>query len=85
MHIIVVIIMGFIVGLLARALTPGKDLTGFIMTTLLGIGGALVGTFIGQRLGWYQEGESAGFFISLLGAIILLSIYHYFRKKNQPG
>lgn len=77
--------MGFIVGLIARALMPGKDILGFIMTTLLGIGGAVVGKFIGQGLGWYREGQPAGFFMSLLGAIILLAIYNYFRKRNQPG
>lgn len=84
MDIFLTIVMGFIIGLCARALMPGKDLLGIIMTTLLGIGGALIGKFLGQSLGWYQEGQSAGFFMSLLGAIILLSIYNYFRRRNQP-
>lgn len=83
MSILVTIIMGLIVGLFARFLMPGKDVMGLIMTTLLGIGGALVGKFIGQGLGLYHEGQSAGFFMSLLGAIILLAIYKHFRNRNQ--
>jgi uncharacterized membrane protein YeaQ/YmgE (transglycosylase-associated protein family) len=80
--IIWTIIIGFIVGLLARALMPGKDPAGFIVTTLLGIGGAIVGKFIGQVLGFYREGDTAGFFMSLVGALIILAIYHYFKKKE---
>lgn len=82
MSIIWTIIIGFIVGLLARALMPGKDPAGFIVTTLLGIGGAIVGKFIGQVLGFYREGDTAGFFMSLVGALIILAIYHYFKKKE---
>lgn len=84
MSIILTIIMGFIVGLFARALMPGKDVLGLIMTTLLGIGGALVGKFLGQTLGIYSEGQAAGFFMSLLGAMILLFIYNHWRKNNPP-
>lgn len=76
------ILIGFIVGLFARALMPGRDVMGFIMTTLLGIGGALVGKFVGQGLGLYTEGQPAGFFMSLFGAIILLFFYNLFRKRN---
>lgn len=83
MSIIMTIIMGFIVGFLARFLMPGRDVAGFIMTTLLGIGGALVGKFLGEGMGLYHDGEPAGFLMSLLGAIILLAIYHFFRSKNQ--
>lgn len=85
MSILVTIIMGFIVGLIARALMPGRDVIGIIMTTLLGIGGALVGRYLGQAMGYYKEGEPAGFFMSLLGAIILLAIYNYFIKRNQAN
>lgn len=83
MGIISSIIIGFFVGLFARALMPGKDIAGFIMTTLLGIGGALVGKFLGQALGLYVEGQPAGFFMSLLGAMIILFLYHLFGKKNS--
>lgn len=82
MSIIWTIIIGFVVGLLARAIMPGRDPAGFIITTLLGIGGAIVGKFIGQVLGFYREGDAAGFFMSLVGALILLVIYHYFKKKE---
>lgn len=82
MSIIMTIIIGFFVGLFARALMPGKDIMGFIMTTLLGIGGALVAKFLGQALGLYVEGEPAGFLMSLLGAMILLFIYNQFRNRN---
>lgn len=83
MSIIWVIIIGFIVGLLARALMPGKNPTGFIMTTLLGIGGAVVGKYTGQVLGLYKEDEPAGFFMSLIGALLLLFIYHFFIKSKE--
>lgn len=85
MSILVTIIIGFFVGLIARALMPGRDVMGIIMTTLLGIGGALVGRYLGQAVGYYKEGEPAGFFMSLLGAIILLAIYNYFIKRNQAN
>ncbi|HEV8050848.1 MAG TPA: GlsB/YeaQ/YmgE family stress response membrane protein [Parachlamydiaceae bacterium] len=82
MGLISTIFIGFIVGLFARALMPGRDVVGFIWTTLLGIGGAIVGKFIGQGIGVYSQDQSAGFFMSLLGATILLFIYNHFRKKN---
>lgn len=82
MSIIITIIIGFFVGLIARAVMPGKDMMGFIWTTLLGIGGAIVGKFVGQALGFYKEGEPAGFFMSVIGAVILLLIYHLVRNKN---
>lgn len=82
MGIISAIIIGFFVGLFARVFIPGKDVKGFIMTTLLGIAGALVGKFVGQGLGLYAEGESAGFFMSLLGAMLILFLYHLFGKSN---
>lgn len=81
MSIFVTIIVGFFVGLFARAIMPGKDAMGFILTTLLGIGGALIGKFLGQALGLYVEGEPAGFFMSLFGAMILLLIYNQLRKR----
>lgn len=83
MGLIITIIIGFFVGLVARAIMPGRDAMGFILTTLLGIGGALIGRFIGQALGLYGEGEPAGFFMSLIGAVILLIIYNMFTKKNE--
>jgi len=84
MGIILTIIIGFFVGLFARAIVPGRDISGFIMTTLLGIAGALVGKLIGQGLGIYAEGQSAGFFMSLFGAMIILFIYHHYLRRNPP-
>jgi uncharacterized membrane protein YeaQ/YmgE (transglycosylase-associated protein family) len=85
MHIIGVIIIGFIVGLIARALMPGKDPAGIILTTLLGIGGAFIGQYLGQILGFYNENDPAGFIMSVIGAIILLLILHLFRNKQAEG
>jgi uncharacterized membrane protein YeaQ/YmgE (transglycosylase-associated protein family) len=69
------IIFGLIVGAIAKLLMPGRDPGGFIVTILLGIVGALLGGFLGRALGWYREGEPAGFLMSLVGAVILLAIY----------
>ncbi len=76
MHIIATIIIGFLVGLVAKVLMPGRDPKGFIITTLLGIVGAVVATYLGRALGLYGPGESAGFIGAVIGAIILLVIYH---------
>ena len=75
------IIVGFIAGLIARALHPGDDKAGFIVTTLLGIGGSLLATYGGRMLGWYSANEAAGFIVSVIGAVIVLAIYNLVRKK----
>ncbi len=82
MSIIWTIIIGFFVGLLAKMLTPGRDPSGFFITAAIGIAGSLIATYGGQVLGFYQAGEPAGFFGSLVGAIILLVIYHLVRRKS---
>ncbi len=69
------ILIGFVVGLLARWIKPGAQSMGFIMTSLLGIGGAVVATWLGQALGWYQRGDHAGFLASIGGAIVVLVAY----------
>jgi uncharacterized membrane protein YeaQ/YmgE (transglycosylase-associated protein family) len=69
------IIFGLIVGAVAKLLMPGRDPGGFIVTILLGIAGAVLGGFIGRALGWYGEGDAAGFLMSLVGAVVLLAIY----------
>ena len=76
------ILIGFIAGAVAKLLMPGKDPGGFIITTLLGIAGALVASFLGRALGWYQEGAGAGFIAAVLGAILLLWIYRQFIRKS---
>ncbi len=70
------ILFGAIVGLIAKLLHPGRDPGGFIVTTLIGIAGSLLGGFIGRAIGLYHQGQGAGFLMSVLGAIILLVIYH---------
>ncbi len=81
MSIIWTILIGFVVGLLAKMLTPGRDPAGFFITAAIGIAGSLLATFGGQALGLYQAGEPAGFIGSLIGAIILLVVYHVIRRK----
>jgi uncharacterized membrane protein YeaQ/YmgE (transglycosylase-associated protein family) len=71
------IIIGFIAGLIAKFLMPGRDPAGFIITTLLGIAGALVATWLGQSIGWYRAGEGAGLIGAVVGAIIVLVIYRF--------
>ena len=69
------IVFGLIVGIVAKLLMPGRDPGGFIVTILIGICGALLGGFVGRALGWYGPNDGAGFFMSLLGAVILLALY----------
>lgn len=77
------IFFGLIVGVVARLLMPGRDPGGFIVTILLGIAGALVGGFLGRAAGLYGPGDAAGFFMSVLGAIVLLAIYRaMFRRRR---
>jgi uncharacterized membrane protein YeaQ/YmgE (transglycosylase-associated protein family) len=82
MTIIATIIIGLVVGLLAKFLMPGKDPGGFIVTTLIGIAGAFVGTFLGRAIGLYDRGEAAGWIVSVLGAILLLWIYRLVAKRR---
>lgn len=82
MHWLWVAIIGLIVGAIAKFLMPGRDPGGFIITMLLGIAGSFVATWIGQAVGWYGPGQSAGFIASVIGAIILLAIYHMFRRRT---
>ncbi|KQT12152.1 GlsB/YeaQ/YmgE family stress response membrane protein [Ramlibacter sp. Leaf400] len=84
MGIIGTIVVGFIVGLLARALKPGNDRMGLIMTTLLGIAGAFLARYAGMAMGWYTEGEPAGWIASIVGAILLLVIYGMVRGSSRP-
>ena len=76
------IIVGLVVGLIARALKPGDDKMGLIMTIVLGIAGSLVAGYIGRALGWYQPGQPAGWIASVIGAIILLVIYGLVRRRT---
>ena len=82
MGIIWTIVIGFVVGLLAKMLMPGRDPGGFIVTVLIGIAGSLLATYGGQALGLYNAGEPAGFIGSLVGAIVLLAIYRVIRGRK---
>jgi uncharacterized membrane protein YeaQ/YmgE (transglycosylase-associated protein family) len=84
MTIIWAIIIGFIVGIVAKFLMPGRDGGGFIVTALLGIVGAVVATFIGRAMGLYGANESAGFIASVIGAIIVLFVYHLIAGRRRP-
>jgi uncharacterized membrane protein YeaQ/YmgE (transglycosylase-associated protein family) len=75
MHIIGTIIIGLLAGIVAKLLMPGRDPGGFIVTTLLGIAGAFVATYLGQAIGWYRADEGAGFIGAIVGAVIILAIY----------
>lgn len=82
MHILWTLLIGFFAGLVAKLIMPGRDPGGFIITTVLGIVGAFVATYIGQAIGWYQAGEGAGFIGAVVGAIILLAIYHAIVRRR---
>jgi uncharacterized membrane protein YeaQ/YmgE (transglycosylase-associated protein family) len=82
MAIIGSIIVGLIAGVIAKLIMPGKDPGGFIITILLGIGGALLFTFLGRILGFYETDESAGIIGGIIGAIIILWLYRMFLKKK---
>jgi uncharacterized membrane protein YeaQ/YmgE (transglycosylase-associated protein family) len=85
MTIIWTIIIGFVIGLIARALMPGRDPAGFIITTVLGIAGALIGSLIGRVFGLYAEGEPAGLIMSVIGAVLLLVGYRYLAPTTSAS
>ena len=74
------ITIGFIVGVIAKLIMPGKENMGFIVTTLLGIAGSIAATYGGQAVGWYEAGQGAGWIGSIVGAFLLLWIYQKFKK-----
>lgn len=82
MGIIGTIVIGFVVGVIAKFLHPGKENMGILLTVLLGVAGALVARFIGQLVGLYGPGDNAGFIASVLGAIVLLVIYGAIVKRT---
>jgi uncharacterized membrane protein YeaQ/YmgE (transglycosylase-associated protein family) len=84
MGLIWTVIVGFIVGVVAKFIHPGRENMGFIVTTLLGIAGALIATFLGRAVGWYQPDQAAGFITATVGAILILWIYGRF-KTQQPA
>ncbi len=75
-HLILFLLFGLVVGALARLIVPGREPGGWLVSMLLGVLGALLGGFIGRAMGLYQPGQSAGFVVALLGAIVVVGIYH---------
>jgi uncharacterized membrane protein YeaQ/YmgE (transglycosylase-associated protein family) len=82
MGILTWILFGLVVGVIAKLLMPGRDPGGFIVTILLGVAGALLGGFIGRAMGFYGPNETAGWFISILGAVILLAVYRMMVRRR---
>ncbi len=85
MHILWMIIVGLVVGAIAKLVMPGNDPGGIIVTMLLGVAGSLVAGFLGRAVGWYTEGQPAGFIASIFGAIILLAIYRLIIGRSSGG
>jgi uncharacterized membrane protein YeaQ/YmgE (transglycosylase-associated protein family) len=75
------ILIGLVVGVIAKLLMPGKDPGGVLVTIIIGIAGSIGATFLGQMIGWYKQGQSAGFMMSVLGAVLILWIYRLVKSK----
>jgi uncharacterized membrane protein YeaQ/YmgE (transglycosylase-associated protein family) len=85
MSIIWTIIIGFIAGVIAKLVTPGRnEPSGFILTTLLGIFGAFVATFLGKAIGWYGPDEGAGLIGAIVGAVIVLTVWGMVQSRQSP-
>ena len=75
-------LIGLVVGAVAKLLMPGKDPGGWIITMLLGLAGSFIASYLGRMIGWYKEGQEAGFILSVVGAILLLFLYRMFIAKK---
>lgn len=84
MSIIGTLIIGFLAGFVAKLLMPGRDPKGSIITIVLGVVGAFLATWLGRELGWYQEGETAGFLGAVVGSVIILAVYQATIGRKQP-
>jgi uncharacterized membrane protein YeaQ/YmgE (transglycosylase-associated protein family) len=82
MDIVWTILIGFLAGLVARAVMPGPNPAGFILTAALGVAGSLIATYAGQSVGWYRAGQGAGFIASVVGALILLFVYGLVTRRR---
>ena len=85
MHLLWMIIVGLVIGVIAKLIVPGRDPGGIIITALLGIAGSVVAGWIGRSLGWYEPGQPAGFIASVFGAIIILAVYHLIMGRTGGG
>ena len=78
-------IIGLVAGAIAKLLMPGKDPGGMIITMLIGIAGSIVAGYLGRAIGWYQEGQGAGFIMSVVGAILLLAVYRMMTSRRTAS
>lgn len=78
------ILIGLVVGVIAKLLMPGKDPGGILTAIVIGIAGSIGATFLGQAIGWYKQGQSAGFMMSVLGAVLILWIYRLVKRRATP-
>ena len=86
MSIIWTIIIGFVAGVIAKLITPGRnESSGFILTTILGIVGAVVATYLGQAVGWYRADEGAGFIGAVVGAVVVLLIWSFIAGRRSSS
>ena len=85
MHLLWELIIGLVVGAVAKFLMPGKDPGGIWITMIIGIAGSILATYIGQAIGWYQAGQGAGFIMSVVGAIVLLFIYRMIKGATAKA
>jgi uncharacterized membrane protein YeaQ/YmgE (transglycosylase-associated protein family) len=83
MDILVWVLFGLVVGIVAKLIMPGTDPGGILVTMALGIVGALLGGWIGQAVGWYGQNDAAGFFMSVIGAVILLGLYRFIMRPRR--
>lgn len=81
MDILWTIVIGCVVGLIARAIMPGRDAAGLILTILLGVAGAFLAGYLGRQFGWYQKGEPAGFIGAILGSMLILAVFRLIRRR----
>ncbi len=79
------IFIGLIIGFVAKLITPGKEPAGFFITVIIGIAGSVLAYYLGSALGWYHDGETPGFIASVLGAVILLVLYHAIFRRSGPS
>ena len=79
------IFIGLIIGFVAKLITPGKEPAGFIITIIIGIAGSVLAYYLGVAIGWYHDGETPGFIASVLGAVILLVLYHTIFRRSGPS
>jgi uncharacterized membrane protein YeaQ/YmgE (transglycosylase-associated protein family) len=85
MHLLWMLIVGLIIGALAKLVMPGNDPGGIVVTMLLGVAGSVVAGLIGRAVGWYSEGQPAGFIASIIGAVVLLGIYRLIIGRSAGG